>query len=541
MPLSVENIFGLLIRSRLVNTEEAKSLYQRWLGEAKGAAADVELFQNWLVSKRYLTAYQAEVLVQGMADHFFLDQYKILDRIGEGCMAGVFKAVHNLGQIVAIKVLPPSKAKNPPLMGRFQREARLALKLKHPNVVRAFQVGECNGVHYLVMECLEGETLREVLQRRGQLPPAEGVRLIYQALLGLQHFHEKSMVHRDLKPDNLMLIPGSGPVHLETTAGVTVKILDVGLARAIADDRAPENHQTEHLTSEGVMLGTPDYMAPEQARDAHSADIRSDIYSMGCVLYHTLTGQPPFPDKNIINQMIRHQKEPARPLKEFNPEIPDGLQQIINWMMAKDPAQRYPVPERAAQALEMFLAAGTATASSAEPTPQMSSYLTWLEADAPRLNESENPRPSAEEPAETEAIRAANPIMPTPVILLATPGQTATDPPPAKEEPRRKPSSRNLKSKQPSATSETGQAADPEPSEVDVELVLARTAEAVVTLPIKEGIDLSRRDLIMLGIGAGGILSAVFAGLMVAKITKRKPIPQPPADDEKPGEGDGDR
>src|SRR5207253_4580653 len=131
-----------------------------------------------------------------------------------------------------------------------------------------------------------------------------------------------------------------------------------GLGRELEEGTAPLD---SGLPSEGVLLGPPDYMAPEQARDPRAADIRSDIYSTGCVLYHALAGQPPFPDTNIISQMIRHATEPAKPLKDFNPAVPDGLQQIVNWMMAKDPAGRYLTPERAAQALQVFLAAGTET------------------------------------------------------------------------------------------------------------------------------------------------------------------------------------
>src|SRR5262249_56218459 len=132
------------------------------------------------------------------------------------------------------------------------------------------------------------------------------------------------------------------------------------------------------LTTEGVLLGTPDYMAREQARDARAADIRSDVYSLGCVLYHCLSGQPPFPDTNLISQMIRHATEKPRPLREFNPSVPDGLQQIINWMMAKEPDQRFPTPERAAQALRGFLSAGAAEPPPTDPDQNMNNSLDWL-------------------------------------------------------------------------------------------------------------------------------------------------------------------
>src|SRR5205823_5796613 len=161
----------------------------------------------------------------------------------------------------------------------------------HPNVVRAFQVGETGGIHFIVMEFLEGETLNEVLDRRGRLPVGEAVRLMRQGLDGLQHLHERRMIHRDVKPANMMLTPGAEKGKPDTTWEATVKILDIGLGRELFDDDVPQEDTVTQLTQEGSVLGTPDYLAPEQAKDARSADIRADVYSVGCVLYHCLAGR----------------------------------------------------------------------------------------------------------------------------------------------------------------------------------------------------------------------------------------------------------
>jgi serine/threonine protein kinase len=503
MELSVQNVYGLLIRSRLMPLEEAKAMFQRWQGEARQAATNLELFTKWLVAKKYLTDYQVTLLVRGHADGFFLNQYKILDRLGKGRMAGVYKAVHSLGQVVAIKVLPPSKAKDPQTLGRFQREAHLALRLKHPNIVRSFQVGEADGVRYLVMEYLEGETLDEVLQRRGRLPPPEAARLIHQALLGLQHIHEQGLVHRDLKPANLMLVPSPSSLtptgergEGDTTMQSTVKILDIGLGR-IFDENSPLPAGAPRLTDEDMLLGTPDYLAPEQARDAHAADIRADIYSLGCVLYHTLTGQPPFPDSSVISQMVRHATETPRPLKAFNPTIPDGLQQILNWMLAKEPAQRYPTPERAAQALQVFLAAGLETEAEPEAHPPMRSYLSWLESE-------EDQAPPAAAPAEPLPEESPN----------SSAGKRRSK---KGKRPRQKTA---ITTPAPVKTTVTAAVSDK-----DIELGLP-----AVVLPEKSGAPaagpwLSRRDLLLFALGAGSVLFAIFVGWLLAWLKKEKPAP----------------
>jgi serine/threonine protein kinase len=476
MDLSVQNLYGLLLRSRLLPPEDARRMYERWQAEAKGKAGDVGEFAKWMVANQFVTEYQAALLARGHADSFFLDQYKVLERLGRGRMAGVYKAVHALGQTVAIKVLPPSRAKDLRILGRFRREARMALQLKHSNVVRTYQIGEANGLHYLVMEHLEGETLADVLARRGKLPPAEAVRLMHQALIGLQYIHEQGLVHRDLKPSNLMLVPSRVAGQPDTTLQSTVKILDIGLARPMTRSNASDGTRSMVLTSEGTLLGTPDYMAPEQAQNARAADIRADIYSLGAVLYHLLTGQPPFPDTNIVNQMIRHDTEPPRPLRELNAAVPDGLQQIVNWMLAKDPAQRYATPGRAAQALQVFLVAGNELTSS-ESDARLSSYLTWLET-ASNGEKQEETTPSAP-PAEA-ARRARKHKRQRPKTAMSLPAQPSPSP----------------------------------NRDFDVELV----AMPPVAQPRRT---VSRRDFLAFVMGAGSILLAIFIGWLLALVLRK--------------------
>src|SRR5256885_92074 len=189
MELTAQNVYGLLLRSKLLPVDEARAMYARWQEEARDAAGNATPFAHWIVAKKFLTESRAALLSRGHADGFFLTDYKTLDRRGKGRMAGVYKAQHQLGQIVAIKVLPPSKARDPNLLARFQREAKLAMRLKHNNIVRTYQTGSSEGLSYLVMEYLEGATLEEFLVRKAKMPPPDAVRLIYQGLQGLQHIY----------------------------------------------------------------------------------------------------------------------------------------------------------------------------------------------------------------------------------------------------------------------------------------------------------------------------------------------------------------
>jgi serine/threonine protein kinase len=517
MAASIPRLPALLARSRLFSQDEAVAIHERWLKEAKVANPEPAAFLKWLVARQYVTDYQAQLLGRGHSEGFFLDQYKILERAGRGRMAGVYKAVHSLGYVVAVKVLPPSRARMPVLLARFQREARLALRLHHPNVVRAFQIGECAGLHYLVMEYLEGETLEDVLDRRGKLAVAEAVRLLYQALLGLQHLHEQNLVHRDLKPSNLMLVPAAGPSKSGTTANAIVKILDIGLGRIMYDETAPEKADEPQLTEAGLLLGTPDYMAPEQGKDARSVDVRADIYSLGCVLFHALVGRPPFPDANAVHLMIRHATEPMPLLREVNPEVPEGLQQVLSKMTAKEPVQRYTTPERAAEALQVFLSGSAAPSADQPMTMEMRSYLKWLDMGEvagttapPSLPQAANraaassapasARPAVAGQAEKPAIPLGKPVRPQ-SLPRKVPRQAKAQPtPPATTEPAQK-------------------AADARP-EFDVELIpVIAAAHGTLADPVDK-YRLSARDFLMIGIGAGGVLVSVFIGWLLAHVLR---------------------
>jgi serine/threonine protein kinase len=296
-----------------------------------------------------------------------------------------------------------------------------------------------------------------------------------------------------------------------------LKLLDIGLGRTLFDESAGQ----ENLTTEGVLLGTPDYMSPEQSRDPRTIDIRSDIYSMGCVLYHLLAGQPPFPDTNIISQMIRHAAETPKPLKAFNPAAPDGLQQIVNWMMAKEPAQRYPTPERAAQALQVFLVAENEQLAAPEADPRMRPYLSWLEEDGGKRS------------AATAAQTAPSPKPPSGTIPEAKQTKPAaqTRSPTGENMHTGKHSNKKHRSPSPRAggpsismvkgtpdrrdTAPTPPLSEPV-EQIDVELVAANALgpEGKAVWELR----LSRREMLIFGLGALlGAIVAFLGGLLAFK------------------------
>jgi serine/threonine protein kinase len=279
-------------------------------------------------------------------------RYEVLELIGRGGMGDVYKAQHKMmHRPVALKVIKPKLVRHDAAVQRFQREVQAAARLHHGNIVTAHDAEQAGELHFLVMEFVDGVGLDEVVRRRGPLPVAEACEYLRQAAAGLQHAHELGMVHRDIKPHNLMLARSG-----------QLKILDFGLAGFASEAASGELHvdggeapsaaeASQQLTQLGTMMGTPDYMAPEQAADAHAADIRADIYSLGCTFYTLLTGQAPFAADAALDKIKAHLEQAPPPLADFRDDVPPEVEAILRRMLAKSPAERYQTPAELAAAL----------------------------------------------------------------------------------------------------------------------------------------------------------------------------------------------
>ena len=337
-----------LEKYKLLSAAQVKEA--RGLGD--GAAADARKLAGELIRRGWLTPFQVNQVLQGRGQGLILGPYLLLERLGQGGMGQVFKARHALmDRVVALKVLRPEYADQPDALGRFRREMQAVARLAHPNVVLAHDAGQAGDVCFLAMEYVEGRDLARLLKQHGR--PSSGVACEYirQAALGLQHAHERGLVHRDIKPSNLIL----------ATEGGVVKVLDLGMARL--RERLGPDETASGLTREGSVMGTADYMAPEQAADSHTADIRADIYSLGCTLYHLLTGQPPYPGGSLTEKLLKHQQATPEAVERLRPDAPPGLAPVVRRMMARRPQERYQTPQEVADALAPFAAPG------AEPLP----------------------------------------------------------------------------------------------------------------------------------------------------------------------------
>jgi eukaryotic-like serine/threonine-protein kinase len=334
-PATTDDLLDLVRRSGLVE-EAVLGAYLQRLDPAALSLPPPKLAGR-LIRDGIITHFQAEQFLQGKCKGMILGSYKVLERLGSGGMALVYLCEHaHLQRRVAMKVLPTNNAKDAEYLKRFYREARATAALEHPNIVRAYDVDQDQNKHFLVMEYVEGALLQDLVQKFGPFSPERAAHYIAQTATGLQHIHESGLVHRDIKPENLIV----------DRAG-TVKILDLGLARF---------QDSEEVLTRGV-LGTPDYLSPEQCRDSHNVDIRGDIYSLGGTLYYLLSGRPPFPEGTIAQKLAYHQTKQPRSIRADRPDVPAELEMVVATMMGKDPADRYQTPIEVVEALSPWTAA----------------------------------------------------------------------------------------------------------------------------------------------------------------------------------------
>lgn len=346
-----------------------------------------------LIRREVLTTYQARLIGEGRVTELVVGRYVILAELGAGGMGQVYKARDTaMDRVIALKLLRAEQLGSPKAVLRFQQEVRAAGRLSHQNIVRAYDAGTDAGRHYLVAELVVGEDLACELARRGIIPLDEACEYARQAALGLQHAHENGLTHRDIKPSNL----------LWSTVERQVKITDFGLARianAVADGGDGTTPvERPSLTGDGVVFGTPDYIAPEQASSAAKADIRSDLYSLGCTLYHLLSGRVPYPRETIEAKIAAHTNEAPKPLGALIPWIDPTVALVVGKLMSKDPAERYQTPLEVAGVLRPFC-----------PRPRDA-------AEAPKVD-----------------------VPPEPPALPSPPVDAAPPPPVGGERPRRRP------------------------------------------------------------------------------------------------------
>ena len=331
MPLSVENFIAVLRKSGLVESDRLLRVLNQSAPQETGWTTSEQIAQH-LVEANLVTKWQAEKLLQGKHRGYFLGKYKLLSLLGKGGMSSVYLAEHLLmRRHCALKVLPAKRVDDSSYLERFHREAQAAASLDHPNIVRAYDVDHQDEgnrqIHFLVMEYVEGDSLQELVPESGLTSILDAAEYARQAALGLQHAHENGMVHRDIKPGNL-LVDRNG----------VVKILDLGLARFF---RVDEGNQALTLRHDEKVLGTADYLAPEQAIDSHNVDSRADLYSLGCTLYFMVTGKPPFNEGTLAHRLLAHQVKTPPAVESLRVDLPLSLAVIIRKMMEKKPGDRF--------------------------------------------------------------------------------------------------------------------------------------------------------------------------------------------------------
>jgi len=375
---SIQELLEAILRSQLLEPGQYQILQTRLATDL----SDPCVLAMRLVKRGWLTVYQAEELLEGEGKELVLGPYRVLSLIGEGGLCKVFKAFHTeLHQLEALKVLHPELRGDPEVQQQFRQEMEILARLEHPCFVKGIDVDLRRPGFYFAMDYIDGIDLHRLVKHAGPLPVAQACNYFAQAALGLEYAYERGLVHRDIKPANLVV----------TFAGNEVRILDIGLARlewetARTDQRAP------------ALMGTADYIAPEQALNPEQANVRADIYSLGCSLYHVLAGQPPYFGKSLAQKLLHHQQSPAPSLRQARSEVPEELARIVQRMMAKNPEERYRTPASVAVALLPFTRRDEPEVSIEQFRELCSSEERTLRIN---LDETEDAGPGAPPPGET--------------------------------------------------------------------------------------------------------------------------------------------
>jgi serine/threonine protein kinase len=326
MPRRLDHFVADLARSGLLTVEQSDAALDLLTPPEREAPDAAATLARHLITRGDLTTYQARKLLAGVTRGFFLAGYRILRHLGEGGMGKVYLAIHEKDRRrVAIKVLPPKKAlESEQALKRFRREMDLSQRVNHPNLARTLEVGQVDNIHFMVMEYIPGDSLFNLVKKPagGPLRVPDAARYFSRALEGLAAAHSAGLIHRDIKPSNLMVTPDGD-----------AKVLDMGLARAMGDENP--------LTRPNVVIGTLDYASPEQLSDAATADVRSDLYSMGCTIYFALAGRPPFEGGDVVNKIYKQRMEDPEPLEQAARGVPAAFAAIVRKLMAKEPADRY--------------------------------------------------------------------------------------------------------------------------------------------------------------------------------------------------------
>jgi eukaryotic-like serine/threonine-protein kinase len=335
-PANVAEFIDVVRRSGIVPDDRLQPALTKLKGDPT-PPQNVDQIAAALIKDGVLTKFQAKQMKLGRYKRFEIaGKYRLLELLGIGGMGAVYLCEHQfMKRLVALKVLPVEKMEDPSALARFYREARAVAAMDHPNIVRAYDIDKYEQLHFLVMEYVDGTSVQEIVAKHGPIDPLRAAHYAAQSAYGLQHAHELALVHRDIKPGNLLL---------ERTG--VVKILDMGLARFF--DQKNDN-LTEKFDN-NCVLGTADYLAPEQAV-SNVVDIRADIYALGGSMYFMLTGQSPFPDGTIASKLMAHQTKEPKPVTEFRKDVPPELMAVLHTMMRKNPNERYQTPAEVVEAL----------------------------------------------------------------------------------------------------------------------------------------------------------------------------------------------